>query len=159
MACFDFDGVMGTADLVFCSFYFLWIQWLWWVAFEWWRRRQGTRAMYQHWISCIIYCYSDKLINFWEMCPLPKGAVNPKSCGWHKAKGSASILLEFKRDCTAPLPPRSEHDSKKHSRAGVPWEAGRLFVKASPGIIHSFWMVGSLLDFGASKIKCWVLGN
>lgn len=90
---------------------------------------------------------------------MPKGAVNPKSYGWCKAKGSASILLEFKRDCTAPLPPGSEHDSKQHSRAGVPREAGRKFMTASPGIIHSFWMVGSQLDFGSSKIKCCVLGN
>lgn len=108
--------------------------------------------MYQHCISWIIYYYSDKLLNFWEMCSLPKGAVNPKSCGWHKAKGSASILFEFKGDCTVSPPPSSEHDSKKHSRAGVPQEAGRQFIKASPGIIHSFWMVGSRLDFGASKI-------
>lgn len=38
-------------------------------------------------------------------------------------------------------------------------EAGRWLAKASPQIIHSFWLVGPGLDFGAGGTKCWSGGN
>jgi len=84
---------------------------------------------------------------------------NLKSSGWHKAQGATSILSEFKRDRTAPVPPSYELNSKRLGSAAVPWEAGRQLSKASPETIHSFWSVGSGLDFGAEGTKYWFWGT